>query len=107
MAKAEVERGAVEPDAVVIRQSRFRRIVTWVAIGVLLFLVVALVVVWVERRPIARSIIDRELSNRGVQASYTLDRVGLRTQQISNLRIGDPNNPDVTARRVLIQMRLT
>ncbi len=106
MVETEVERGAEDPDVVIIRHSGFRRIVTWAVVGVLLFLVAALVIVWIERRPIARNIIDRELRSRGVEGSYTLDRVGLRTQQISNLRIGDPRNPDVTARRLLVQMRL-
>ncbi len=93
-------------DVIVVKRHRLRKILTWVGIGALIVIAVALVILWVERRPIARNLIDRELSSRGVDASYTLDRVGLRTQQISNLRIGDPDNPDVTARRVLIQMRL-
>ena len=33
-----------------------------------------------------------------MQGSYTLDRVGFRTQQVSNLVIGDPANPDLTVR---------
>ena len=106
MADVRAESGNRDPDTIVIRHSRFRRVLGWVAVAVLVLLVVALVIAWTQRRQIAGDIIDRQLESRGVQAEYTLDRVGLRTQQISNLRIGDPNNPDVTARRVLIQMRL-
>ena len=107
MADTRIESGDQgDPDLVEIRRPRFRRVLTWVAVFVLFLLIVALVIAWTQRREIARDIIDRELANRGVEGSYTLDRVGLRTQQISNLRIGDPNRPDVTARRVLIQMRL-
>ena len=106
MAESWSERGERDPDTVVIRQSRFRRILTWVAVLVLALVLVALVVAWTQRRQIAGGIINRELTSRGVQGSYTLDRVGLRTEQISNLRIGDPRHPDLTARRVLIQMRL-
>ncbi len=43
---------------------------------------------------------------RGVQATYTLDRVGFRTQQVSNLMIGDPAKPDLTVRRAVIQLRI-
>jgi len=95
-------------DTVVVveRRSRWRTLLTWVAIGILLLIVAALIVVWVERRPIARNLIAHELASRGVKGSFTLDSVGLRTQQISNLSIGDPRHPDVTAKRVLIQMRL-
>jgi hypothetical protein len=103
---SEMSGDARDLDVIVIRHHRFRRIITWVAVGVLLFIVVALAIVWIERRPIAQNIINRELASRGVKATYTLDRVGLRTQQISNLTIGDPNNPDLTAKRLLVQMRL-
>jgi len=92
--------------AVVERRSRRRTILTWVVVAILLLIVAALVAVWIERRPIARNLIEHELESRGVKGNFTLDRVGLRTQQISNLRIGDPKHPDVTAKRVLIQMRL-
>ncbi|HEU5482947.1 MAG TPA: YdbH domain-containing protein, partial [Sphingomicrobium sp.] len=107
MVETTAERGERDdPDLVVIRRPLFRRTLTWIAVGVLLFLIVALVIAWTQRRQIARGLIDRELERRGVEFSYSLDRVGLRTQQISNLRIGNPQQPDVTARRVLIQMRL-
>jgi hypothetical protein len=91
---------------VVEEHHRWRSIMKWIGIAVVLLVLVGLAIVWLERRPIARNIINNQLESRGVKGSYTLDRVGLRTQQISNLRIGDPNNPDVTARKVLIQMRL-
>ena len=93
-------------DILVIRHSRFRNVLKWVAIAVLLIVAIGLVIAWTQRREIASNIISRELEKRGVEGAYTLDRVGLRTQQISNLRIGDADNPDLTARRVLIQMRL-
>ena len=106
MADEQVERGGSDPDIVVIRGSRFRQLLTWVAVGAVVLLVVALTIVWIERRPIARGLISHELESRGVKGNFTLDRVGLRTQQISNLTIGDPRHPDVIAKRVLIQMRL-
>jgi hypothetical protein len=103
MVGSEAESG----DTVVVRRRYgWRRVLTWVSVGALVFILAAFLFVWLERRPIARNIIDRQLESRGVKGSYTLDRVGLRTEQISNLRIGDPNHPDLTAERVLIQMRL-
>ncbi|QIL02759.1 hypothetical protein G7078_08175 [Sphingomonas sinipercae] len=95
-----------EADVVIVRRHRLRRLLTWVALGLLALLLVALVFVWVERRTIAGNVIDNELEKRGVRGSYTLDRVGLRTQQISNLVLGDPKSPDVVAKRVLVQMRI-
>nr|MBA2770717.1 hypothetical protein [Sphingomonas sp.] len=93
-------------DTLVVRRHRVRRYVLWALAGLLMILVAALVILWTERRTIAGNVIDNELDKRGVRATYTLDRVGLRTQQISNLVVGDPDDPDVAARRVQIQMRL-
>ena len=61
---------------------------------------------WIERRPIATHFLKREFERRGVTATYHLDRVGFRTQQVSNLVIGDPKRPDLAARFAQIQMRL-
>ena len=40
-----------------------------------------------------------------MQASYSLDRVGLRTQQVSNLVIGDPKRPDLIAKFAQVEVR--
>ena len=103
MAEAEGESGET---VVVERRPRWRTVLTWVGVGAIVLILAAFVLLWLERRPLARNLINHELQSRGVEGSYTLERVGLRTQQISNLRIGDPRNPDVTARKVLIQMRI-
>ena len=70
----------------------------------LVLLVLATAILWIWRKPIADDYIRDELERRGVQATYTLDKVGFRTQQISNLVIGDPANPDLTVRRAIIQI---
>ena len=59
-----------------------------------------------QRRPIATHFLKGEFERRGVTASYHLDRIGFRTQQVSNLVIGDPKRPDLVAQRAMIQMRL-
>lgn len=95
-----------ETVAVVRRRRRVARLFGYAVIALLVILVVVAIVLWSQRRPIASNILERELSRRGVQASFTLDRIGLRTQQVSNLVIGDPRNPDLTARVAQIQMRI-
>ena len=78
-------------------------------LGLLILLalaVVAFAILWIWRKPIAENVIADELERRGVQATYTLDRIGLHNQRISNVTIGDPRNPDLTARQALIQMRI-
>lgn len=86
---------------------RTLRIVARIAIGILLLLLVALAAAWIFRKPIASRLIERELEARGVQATYRITRLGLRTQRLENVVIGDPRRPDLTARwaEVLIAPR--
>src|SRR5436309_14150667 len=95
-------------DRVVIvrRGPRWGRIASFVALAVLIFLVIAIIAVWIERRPIATHFLKGEFERRGVQATYHLDRVGLRTQEVHDLVIGDPKRPDLTAQHAIIQVRL-
>ncbi len=92
---------------IVAVRPRWARFTSLIALGVLGLFILFIAIVWVERRPIATQYLKSELERRGVTASYQLDRVGLRTQQVSNLVIGDPSNPDLVARYAQIQMRLT
>src|SRR5580765_8210841 len=104
------ENSALSPHegsgAIVERRYRGRRIAMFAGLGLLALLLVALAGLWIERRPIATGFLHREFERRGVAASYNLDRVGLRTQQVSNLIIGDPRRPDLTARFAQIQTRI-
>src|SRR5919107_1828702 len=93
-------------ERIVVRRSRWGRVVGFATLALLILLVVAIAVIWLERRPIATHYISRELERRGVTATYHLDRVGFRTQEVSNLVIGDPKHPDLIAKRAIIQMRL-
>lgn len=89
-----------------VRRYRGRRFAMTAGIALLLLLLVALAALWTARRPIATEFLQREFEQRGVDATYSLDRVGLRTQQVSNLVIGDPKRPDLTARFAQIQTRI-
>jgi hypothetical protein len=108
MAVEETEGGdGGAPDVIIVRHRRgVRQALMWAGV-VILVLVAAAAVLWIERRDIANSIIQRQLASKGVHATYTLDRVGPRTEEVSNLVIGDPAHPDLTAKKVLIQLRLT
>src|SRR5918997_2624353 len=92
--------------AAYVRRYRGRKAFLAVGIGLLILLLVALAALWIARRPIATSFLAGEFDRRGVEATYRLDRVGLRTQQVSNLVIGDPRRPDLTARFAEIQTRI-
>jgi hypothetical protein len=98
------ERSGDEPVAA--RRSRWKRGARVAAVVLLIIVVIALATVWVARRPIASNILQNELERRGVDATYELTRVGLRTQEVRNLVIGDPKHPDLTAARAQVQMRI-
>jgi translocation and assembly module TamB len=70
-------------------------------------LALVLVAVWTQRAPIAENFIGREMNRRGVQASYDLKEIGLRTQRIENIVLGDPARPDLTARWVDVDISFT
>ena len=95
-------------ETIVIHHRRrpWRRLAIIVASSLLALMLIAVIVVWIERRPIASHFLQEEFQRRGVQSSYHLDRIGLRTQEVSNLVIGDPKRPDLVARYAQIQMRV-
>jgi len=82
------------------RTPRFRKILfkkRWLTTGAVVVLAAAL---WLAREPIADRVIRDQLAGRDIPASYTIDSIGFRSERLSNLVIGDPSRPDLTARTV-------
>lgn len=88
------------------RGIRWGRLVLFVSVALLIALAVAIGIIWIERRPIAGHYLKQEFERRHVTARYHLDRIGFRTQEVSNLVVGDPKRPDLIAKHALIEMRL-
>lgn len=74
--------------------------------GFVLLLALLIVVVWLSRIRIATDLLHNEFEERGVRATYKVTRIGLRTQRVENLVLGDPANPDLTARYVELDVAL-
>ena len=89
-----------EPQQIVRRCRRYRLI----APGLILLIALALALLWVFRLPIAADYVRRELDERGVRATYRVTGVGFGRQRVENLVIGDPRNPDLTARWVELRL---
>jgi hypothetical protein len=85
-------------------EARRRPVKRLAALALLVLILLALLVAWTQRRPIAADFIDRELDRRDVRATYEVKRIGFRTQRLENLVIGDPRNPDLTARWVEVRL---
>ncbi|MEP7350078.1 MAG: YdbH domain-containing protein [Sphingorhabdus sp.] len=85
---------------------RGRRLKRRVFGAVLLLLGVLLAIAWWQRESIADRFVESELESRGIKATYTIEEVGLRTQRIRNLVVGDPANPDLSAKLVELDVAL-
>ena len=67
-------------------------------IGVIaLMLLVALIALWTQRKPIAAGYVDRYLASKNVTATYDIADLGLGRQRLTNVVIGDPARPDLVA----------
>lgn len=86
-------------------EARRRPVKRLMALALLLLVAVTLAVLWTQRKPIAADYLDRELDRRNVRATYDVKRIGFRTQRFENLVIGDPGDPDLTARWVEVELR--
>lgn len=88
-------------------EEEFRRgWLRWLGVGTG-SLALILLALWTQRAPIAENFIGREMNRRGLQASYDLKEIGLRTQRIENIVLGDPADPDLTARWVEVDIAFT
>lgn len=74
------------------------------ALGVLALLLLVLLGVWIERVSIARRFADAQLKARQIDARYEITGVGPRSQRVENVVIGDPRDPDLTARWAEIEL---
>ncbi|HMC92370.1 MAG TPA: exoprotein, partial [Allosphingosinicella sp.] len=82
------------------RRLRWRRI----ALVLVALLCLALLILWLMRKQIAADYIDRELARRGIHATYRVKHIGFGWERIDDLVLGDPKDPDLTARAVEVQL---
>ncbi len=85
------------------RAKRRRR----VAVALLVLVSASVATVWLQRRTIAQGFVDRELARRGVPARYTIEQLSPWRQRLTNVSIGDPRNPDLTADWIELRTALT
>ncbi len=81
-----------------------RRLGCWI-FGILALIVAAAAAfVWFSREELADDLIASQLEDMGLEASYTIDRIGPRRQIVSQIVIGDPEHPDLTIERAEIRL---
>ena len=87
------EAAAAEAGEAPPRRARWR----WLLGLFALMLIVSVGVAVQLRKPVAAHFIDDALRARGVSARYQIAQIGIRTQRLTNVVIGDPANPDLRA----------
>ena len=60
---------------------------------------------WIGREPLSRTLLDRALADRAVPARYRVVSIGVRWERIEDVLIGDPRNPDMTAKWIEVRLR--
>ncbi len=85
---------------------RGRRLKRRIFGGVLVSSIALLGIAYWQRTGIAGRFVESELQSRGIKASYEIDEIGVRTQRLRNVVIGDPARPDLTAKLVEIDVSL-
>lgn len=87
------ERADLPPRRVGRRRRRFARVLLVVCLIVL----VLAALLWTQRRPIADTVVRRELERRGVAARYRVADIGFGRQRLVDVVLGDPRAPDLVA----------
>lgn len=82
-----------------------RRIGCYASLVMLAIIVAAVAVVWFYRERIAGNLIAAELTSRGIEATYNVERIGGRRQVLTDIVIGDPRRPDMTIDRAEVDVR--
>jgi translocation and assembly module TamB len=93
---------ALEADIPPVRRIKKRHIFG----GILVLLALLLAFAWMQRFKLADDLIRDQLRDANVRASYDIDEIGFRTERLKNLVLGDPANPDLTARVVEIDVAI-
>ncbi len=65
--------------------------------AVILLIIILLSVAYWQRLTLADGLVRDQLKEYGIDAKFTVKDIGLRTQRLENVVIGDPAKPDLTA----------
>jgi len=75
-----------------------------ISLVLLLVLLAVLLAAWLGRDRIADTLITDELAALGVEATYTIEKIGPRTQIVRDIVVGDPAQPDLTIERATLRI---
>lgn len=96
-----------DPAPTGLRRQRWRGRRGRTALVLIGVLVLALLIAWTQRRPIATDVINQRLAAWGVPARYKVAQIGFREQRLTDVVIGDPAHPDLVADWVSVDTSLS
>jgi len=93
-----------EPEGRRTRRFRLRRLRSRIALGLAAVALLVASAAWISRERIAGDVIDDYLQASDIPATYDIVAIGPRAQVIENLVIGDPARPDLTVKRLVVEI---
>jgi len=78
-----------------------------ISLIMLAVLVAGFIIIWISRERIAGNLIDDAIADSGLEVSYDIASVGAQQQILSNLVVGYPAAPDLTADTVIVDIGYT
>ena len=73
-------------------------------LGLFALIALAVATAWLARERLADDWIERELTRRGIEATYTVERIGPRRQILTDIVVGDAARPDATVERIVVEL---
>ena len=96
---------AVASDGPVSRpRPKWRKKRWMVPFAVLVLLVVTILALWLARERIAGDFLEDQLTAYDLPATYTIESIGPEAAVLRDVVVGDPQAPDFTAERVVVQL---
>ena len=83
---------------------RFARRRYGISLALIALLALAVAAAWLARERLADDWIERELTRRGIEATYTVERIGPRRQILTDIVVGDAARPDATVERIVVEL---
>ena len=104
LAAGEGEEGA-RPSS---RWARLRpgRRVGYTLVALAALVVIALTIAWFSRERIADDVIQGQLDQYNLPATYDIESIGPNRQVLRNIVVGDPADPDLTVARAIVDLRV-
>lgn len=81
------------------------RWISRVLLGLVLVIAALVAMAWLTREEIASNLIADQLDQLGLAATYDIERIGPDQQILTNIVIGNPDRPDLTIERAVVNIK--